>query len=217
MKIKYAASLMTLTISLALTAIPAGANEINACVQKEVGNTRIVAGPTECNNSEEFVTWNIVGPEGPMGPVGATGPIGPAGPPALTIGANIGVVAITSVNIDGSGGDQLHVLPGASIVVEFDYTIVDVACPSCIDQIQVGIVTLDGSGSPQDCAYDGIPGAVGVTNAGAVVLTAPSSPGTYYIAFDRSQHFSCSLANAGGNFWNGIPGYERFIGGISVY
>ena len=153
------------------------------------------------------------GDNGTDGINGAAGPVGPAGPPTLTIGANIGVVAITSVDVAGSGRNQLHVSPGTAFSVKFDYWIVDTSCPGCIDQIQVGVVTLAGSGLPQACAYNGIPGPTGVSSSGSVTLTAPSTPGTYYIAFDRSQAYSCPL----GGFWNGTPAHNRLIGAISVY
>lgn len=154
----------------------------------------------------------------PVSNVGPPGPQGPAGPSALTIGGNIGVVAITGTDVNGTGRDQARVAPGESFTVNFDYTIVaSPGCPSCIDQIQVGIVSRDGAGSPQDCAYSGVAGIAGVTDAGSVTLTAPDSTGTYYIAFDRSQHFSCDQANSGGGFWNGTPDVNKFIGGISVF
>lgn len=152
-----------------------------------------------------------------QGPEGPAGPPGPQGPAALTHGANIGVVAISGTDINGTGSDQARIGPGDSFTVSFDYTIIDTACPGCIDQIQVGIVTRDGVGESQDCAYDGQPGASGVTNNGSVNLVAPADTGTYYIAFDRAQHFSCDLANSNGAFWSGTVGVNRFIGAIAVY
>lgn len=154
----------------------------------------------------------------PVSNVGPAGPEGPAGPPALTVGANIGVVAITGTDVAGSGRDQARVSPGASFTVDFDYTIVaSPNCPGCIDQIQVGVVTRDGIGGPEDCAYSGVAGTAGVTDSGTVTLTAPQTAGTYYIAFDRSQDFSCAQANSSGNFWNGTVGVNRYIGAISVF
>ena len=190
-----------------------------------------VAAPEDCSYADADLHggwgWDPVDlvscpPEGsdiaPVSNVGPAGPQGPEGPPALTVGANIGVVAITATDINGTGRDQAHVTPGDSITVNFDYTIVaSPSCPSCIDQIQVGIVTRDGAGSPQDCAFSGVAGNVGITDSGSVTLRAPDSKGTYYIAFDRAQHFSCGQANSGGGFWNGTPGVNKFIGAISVH
>ena len=47
-----------------------------------------------------------------------------------------------------------------------------------------------------------------------VTLTAPSTPGRYYIGFDRSQAFNCS--GALGFWWNGRPGPDRYIGALEV-
>ncbi len=154
----------------------------------------------------------------PVSNVGPAGPTGPQGPPALTQGANIGVVAITATDINATNRSQSRVSPGATFTVNFDYTIVaSPSCPGCIDQIQVGVVSRDGSGGPQDCAFSGVAGTAGVTDAGSVTLTAPTAEGTYYIAFDRAQAFSCEQANSSGNFWNGTVGVNKYIGAIAVY
>jgi|GEM_PF-1990878 len=69
-------------------------DSIQACVQKDNGQVRVVATNVECKRSEVRVQLVqapqiILGPQGPMGPQGPAGPTGPAGPmgPAGPAGA----------------------------------------------------------------------------------------------------------------------------------
>lgn len=54
---------------------------IQACVS---GSVRIVDGPWDCKEKEEYLTWNQQGVQGEPGPVGPTGPIGPTGATGAT-------------------------------------------------------------------------------------------------------------------------------------
>jgi len=60
-------------------------NAINACVQKNNGQLRIVRSASDCNPSESWLSWSTVGPQGPQGlkgdpgTTGAQGAQGPAG------------------------------------------------------------------------------------------------------------------------------------------
>jgi Collagen triple helix repeat (20 copies) len=69
-------------------------NVINACYDKQSGQTRIVdpttGTPKGCAKTENAIAWNVqgpkgdkgdTGPQGPAGPQGLAGPQGPAGPP----------------------------------------------------------------------------------------------------------------------------------------
>ncbi len=62
---------------------------IIACYNKQTGHARIVNAIADCRRDENYVTWNIEGPEGPRGPQGAQGPMGLPGPqgPAGPAGA----------------------------------------------------------------------------------------------------------------------------------
>ncbi len=116
-------------------------------------------------------------------------------------------VTITNVLVNG-GAITSPVEAGSTITVALDYNIVDPGCPGCIDQIQVGFSHT----APTDCVYSGIPGVAGVSGSGSTTLTAPSTPGTYYIGVDRSQAFSCPAG-----WWNGAPSNtNRWIGAITV-
>jgi hypothetical protein len=53
--------------------------QIFACVNKNSGQTFIVAQNATCPVNSSLVVWNVVGPQGPIGPQGAQGPAGPAG------------------------------------------------------------------------------------------------------------------------------------------
>ena len=128
----------------------------------------------------------------------------------LTIGATDGAVTIIEANITGVYTNQAHVAPGATFGLHFSFNIVDTACTTCIDQIQVGFA----NALPTTCAYYGIPGAAGITSESKnLQLTAPTSNGIYYIAFDRSQDYGCPT----GGWWNGTPQLNQYIAAIAVY
>jgi len=77
--LKYAA-LSALVLAQAALAAPPRSNLIIACYNRETGHARIVGSIADCRRDENFVTWNIQGPQGPAGPQGVAGPQGPAGP-----------------------------------------------------------------------------------------------------------------------------------------
>jgi cytoskeletal protein RodZ len=129
-----------------------------------------------------------------------------ASQPSVALQATNGVVTITNVSING-GGNVAMLAPGSAFEVGMDYFIIDIACPGCIDQIQVGFSTA----TPDQCAYSGVPGPAGVSGSGVVNLTAPTQPGVYYIGFDRSQDFSCPK-----HWWSGAPDVSRYIAAIVV-
>lgn len=58
-----------------------GGNIILACAHKSNGQLRLVTRASECSRSEQFVSWNVIGPSGPPGSFGTAGPPGPSGPP----------------------------------------------------------------------------------------------------------------------------------------
>lgn len=107
------------------------------------------------------------------------------------------VVRISNLQLNG-GTFFAAVSAGSMVSIGFDYFIRDPGCPGCIDQIEIGLH----NGPPTSCGFDGIPGVVGVSGSAFVNITAPVTPGTYFVTFDRSQHFSCAQALATGNWWN---------------
>lgn len=115
-------------------------------------------------------------------------------------------VTISNVKVNGAG-DTVTVHPGAALNVTLSYSIVDTACPGCIDQIQVGF----SAQKPFTCVYNGIPGASGKSGTASFTTAAPSAPGTYYLAFDRSQAYSCPT-----DWWNGAPPAQRYFAQINV-
>ncbi|HLL55280.1 MAG TPA: M57 family metalloprotease [Myxococcaceae bacterium] len=119
-------------------------------------------------------------------------------------------ITIQSASINGGGNSSARILPGASFTVSLGYTMSDAGCPSCIDQLIVGI----GPNNPQACAYSGVPGAAGTSGTSTVTLTAPTVPGVYFLRFDYGQDYSCNLA-----WWdyNGAPTAANTFGVINVY
>lgn len=98
----YRAKTLSVLISFSLFAfaIPAVADTIHGCVEKN-GTLRVVLAGEPCKNSEFAISWNSVGPQGlpgvngTNGAKGDTGPQGPAGD-ACSKPAVIGTIQIES-------------------------------------------------------------------------------------------------------------------------
>src|SRR5260221_10286466 len=118
-------------------------------------------------------------------------------------------VTISNVRIN-SGSSTGFVAPGSIFRLSMDYSIVDTGCPGCIDEIEIGFST---ASAPFTCVYTGIPGVAGTSGSTTIDVTAPSTPGIYYLGFDRAQHFSCDQALASG-WWSGAPDPSRYIASI---
>ncbi|MDT7777931.1 MAG: hypothetical protein QOC99_443 [Acidobacteriota bacterium] len=124
-------------------------------------------------------------------------------------------INILKANVNGTGTNSATVAPGTIVPVTVSYTIVDKGCPGCIDQIQIGLMTLK---APAGCVYNGQPGVAGETGRGTVYVTAPAEPGIYYIGFGRSQGNSC-LTDRWWNEWKDDPpgsNRQRYIGLLQV-
>ncbi len=117
-------------------------------------------------------------------------------------------VTISNVRIN-DGSSTAFVTPGSTFSVSLDYSITDAECPGCIDEIEIGFST----GNPFTCIYTGIPGAAGASGSATIEVTTPSTPGVYFLAFDRAQHYSCGQALEVG-WWNGAPDSNRFVGNV---
>lgn len=86
-------AVIALTASVAVAggmivaSIPAPDGTITGCYQKNNGQLRVVESVSQCNPSEQVLTWQQQGPQGPQGPTGPQGPAGPqgaTGPQGLT-------------------------------------------------------------------------------------------------------------------------------------
>ncbi len=126
--------------------------------------------------------------------------------PVIPAKATNGVVTISRVSVEG-GSNAAEIAAGATFSVILDYTIIDTACPGCIDQIQIGYSTE----APNQCIYSGVPGAAGNSGTANFKMNAPTTAGTYFIGFDRSQDFSCP-----NHWWNSPPDASRYIAVIVV-
>jgi hypothetical protein len=102
---------------------------------------------------------------------------------------------VTAVSLNGHG-NQIHVSPGAPVTLDLDYS----ACVGCA--LQFGFNT----GAPQACFL----APIAVWHA-TQLLTAPATPGIYYVLFDRND----TACRAG---WDlGTPPQTQAIGAVSVY
>lgn len=133
---------------------------------------------------------------------------------ALPVSAPDGLpITISGARINGGGNSAGHILPGAQFTLATDFAISDPGCPGCIDQIIVGLAPVESSsaGSGQGCVYNGVPGTNGVSGTGTVTMTAPTTPGQYFVRFSHGQDYSCNLG------WWGAPTAAKNIGIINVY
>jgi hypothetical protein len=106
-----------------------------------------------------------------------------------------GEAQLSDVLING-GSITAPVEPGSTIDVSLSYFIEDTACPTCIDQIQVGF----SHQGPMGCVFSGVPLPGGSSGSATFTITAPATPGTYFLGFDRSQDIVCPAG-----WWNGAP------------
>src|SRR5215510_5364820 len=113
-------------------------------------------------------------------------------------------VTISNVQING-GGNSAFLAPGSTFTLSLDYSIVDAGCPGCIDEITIGFST---NSAPFSCIYYGIPGVVGTSGSASIEVTVPSTPGIYYLGFDRAQQYTCEDALTG--WWSGTPDQSRY-------
>ena len=214
--------------------VPAADGVFWACYDNG-GNVKFVAEGSECpGNWHGPVQWNQTGPTGPRGPAGAdgatgpqgekgdtgpqgpagadgaTGPQGPVGPATMTVAFDPvptwSDVTLTNISING-GSFTAPVVAGTDMQVELDWSIVAPGgCPECIQQIVFGFASL---AQPSVCIDAGIGARSGHES---FTLTAPSTPGTYYIAFYRHLQFSCGDITS----WP-VPAPNQYIGVVAVH
>ena len=201
---------------------PAGANGANGAVGPvgpAGGNGATGAvGPAGANGSQGPAGTNgSNGVNGAPGTPGIAGPQGPAGPPTLQIGMNDrGFLSATSPNINGTGKEAIHVAPGGTVSISFDWANNrNGYCPSCNEQVLGGLVKIDttvipGSISSGSCFY------VGDLSGGTqtFTFTAPTTVGTYYIGLYTDLNLGCRGAL---NAPRTTLGLDTFIAAVTVY
>jgi len=96
-------------------------------------------------------------------------------------------ITIRDVRLNGGSNTLVGAARGQAVQIAIDYTITQSStCPSCIDQILIGFQT-----GPLGCVFDGIPSGTGTSGSGVLNITAPTTPGVYYLRFRYAQAFSC--------------------------
>lgn len=125
---------------------------------------------------------------------------------------------IVSVNLNGSGSPAISVAPGSTVTLNAAFSITqDVTCPSCIEQVMVGLGpnTLGvGGQSPKGCIYSSTLDTTVVSGSGTASFTAPAAPGIYPIRFRTAQAYVCDL-----NWWTTgyTPSTAETIGFLNVF
>lgn len=132
----------------------------------------------------------------------------PARPLAIPTPVTANGAVINTIDIDGSGTNQVEVRPGAEVSVALDYQVWSIAEDQCEDTCIVQLVAaLDADTA---CVYDGTPGEPpGVSQANVVTLRAPDSPGVYPLRAYYSLQYTCEALqdDLGLASWNVTLGY----------
>ena len=125
---------------------------------------------------------------------------------------------ITITNARLMGTERLLVVPpGATVMLSAAYEIIECVCPTCIVQIEFGLVP----GGRQGCLYDGnpignSPASCRDATTGSVSrsLTAPTLPGRYDVRFFHGENNVCGTTM---QWWaGGTPAVGSTIATICV-
>jgi hypothetical protein len=142
-------------------------------------------------------------------PCGATAP---TIAPVVMTGSDVWG-AIAGVSIAG-GGNTAVAQPGAQLSYSLVWSLrdQDFFCPTCQDQIEVGLV----AGGRHGCVYDANPPNDQLqTGVASVNMTAPSASGVYTLRFQIARDFSCDAFGRTG-WWIGEPSADKTFGVLCV-
>jgi hypothetical protein len=121
--------------------------------------------------------------------------VGPAGAWNVTDS----LASISAVHLDRVAVSDISVAPGATINIKVKYAVVaNSTCPHCDEEIQLGFANQN----PDQC----VGGSNPITQGGAVsgkwtfTETAPSTAGSYFLAFAFDEDFGCNFSGPG---WGG--------------
>lgn len=115
--------------------------------------------------------------------------ITPTDTPALVAG-----FYVSGVDLNGAG-TAVTVPAGYPVVVTYNYQVFSDPCPGCITQLVTGLGASGTHGG--SCAYNGVPGvSPGATGSENIMLTAPSTPGTYSVTVEYHWQYTCADALA---------------------
>jgi len=128
---------------------------------------------------------------------------------ALTPTPTVAEATLTGVLING-GLVTSTVDPGSTIQVSLAYADAHLGCLGCIEQIQFGFSDQD----PIGCFFDQSQGDL-IAGSVSFTVTAPSTPGTYFLAFERAQDFGCFVSST--SWWNGTPVAANYFAMITVH
>jgi hypothetical protein len=143
-------------------------------------------------------------------------PCGAAAPaiPAMVMTGTDVWGAIENVSIAG-GGNTRVAQPGEALDYTLTWSLRDTSffCPTCVDQIEVGLV----AGGRHGCVYDAHPPDDQLqTGVASVHMTAPTTSGVYALRFQIARDmFGCNGFGRTG-WWFAEPGAEKTFGVICV-
>ena len=105
-----------------------------------------------------------------------------------TVATVVGPTSISNVALSLTNG---RATPGQVFTLSANYGLTNTfGCPGCAIPIAIGIVGVTATNS--GCLYTGTSGANGAFGRSSVNITAPTTPGTYYLATTHGPFFNCS-------------------------
>ena len=126
-----------------------------------------------------------------------------------------GTVTAQGITISGvslaASGNAVVVRASTSVALTLSYALDDTTCPTCLDQIEVGI----SPGNRVYCAYDGNPPPGGAAAVSSQTVMMPPAPGRYDLRFNLGQNYSCNFGGATG-WWGPAPDNTRTIAALCV-
>ena len=125
-------------------------------------------------------------------------------------------VTVSNVSLNG-GGNVVNVAPGANVTIDLDYWVYNNTWNLLPFQIVVGLAQ-----TPRYCAFDAfVVPLFSTTGHSRVMITAPTTPGSYDLKFTVRNESSCAAAMgfySGGTYYLGTinVGPEASVSDVSL-
>ncbi len=107
------------------------------------------------------------------------------------------LASVSAVHLNGQDVSDISVAPGSTINIKLKYAVaLNTGCPGCDEEVQLGFANQN----PDQCiGTDGFIGQGNQAYAGKWKFkeTAPTAPGSYFLAFAFDEDFGCNQSGPG--------------------
>jgi hypothetical protein len=107
------------------------------------------------------------------------------------------LASISGVQLNAQHVSDLSVAPGSTVTIKLKYAVAaNTGCPDCVEEVQLGFANQN----PDQCIGSG--GILGLGNQAysgkwKFKETAPTTPGSYFLAFAFDEDFGCNQSGPG--------------------